>query len=131
MWRIGINVIMMISLHLVLTLIFFTKQALLKILHLFKMYLKNSIMQVISTKKKLFNFTATTTKNFYLIDMSRAFVLIVMRLINTLIFVKVVDGFLKKYLIQNALFVGKPPLKKRQPIYFSSLKILAIHYPNG
>src|SRR3989338_6649369 len=98
MWHIGISVIMMILLHLALTLIFFTKQALLKILHLFKMYLKNSTVQAISTKKKLSNFTAAMIKNFYLIDMSRAFVLIVMPLINILIFAKVADESLKKYL---------------------------------
>src|SRR3989338_598943 len=130
MWHIGISVIMMISLHLALTLIFFTKQALLKILHLFKMYLKNSMLQAISTKKKSFSFTATMIKNFYLIDMSRVSVLIVMLLISTLIFAKAADVFLRRYLIQNVLFAGKPLLKKRRLTFFSSLKILAIHYPN-
>src|SRR3990167_4180217 len=131
MWHIGINVIMMISLHLVLILIFFTKQALLKILHLFKMYSKNSMLQVISMKKKSFNFTAVMTKNFYLTDMSRVFVLIVMRLISIQIFAKVAVGFLKKYLIQGVLFVDRLLLKKRRLISFSSLKLLVIHYTNG
>src|SRR3989338_699116 len=120
MWHIGINVIMMILLPLVLILIFFIKQALLKTLHLFKMYSKNSTPQVISMKKKSFNFTVATTKNFYLIDMSRVFVLIVMLLISTLIFVRVVDGFLKKYLIQCVQFVGKLLPKKRRLISFSN-----------
>ena len=82
-------------------------------------------------KKKSSSFTAVMIKNFYLIGMSRVFVLIVMHLINTLIFAKVVDVFLKKYLIQGVLFAGKLLLKKRQLISFSSLKLLAIHYPNG
>src|SRR3989338_11641180 len=131
MLHIGINVIMMILLHLALILIFSTKQALLKILPLFKMCSKNSTVQDISTKKKLFNFTAAMTKNFCLTDMSKVYVLIVMQLINTLIFAKVVDGFLKKYLTRDVLFAGKHLLKKRQLISFSSLKLLAIHYPNG
>ncbi len=41
MLLIGINVIMMILLHLVLILIIFTKQVLQKILNLFKMFLRN------------------------------------------------------------------------------------------
>src|SRR3989338_6029683 len=120
MLHIGINVIMMILLHLVLILIFSTKQALLKILSLFKMCSKNSTVQDISMKKKLSNFTAAMIKNFYLIGMSRVYVLIVMQLINTLIFAKVVDVFLKKYLTPDVLFAGKLPLKKRQLISFSS-----------
>src|SRR3989344_1366698 len=111
---------MMILLHLALTLIFSTKQALLKILPLFKMCSKNSTVQAIFTKKKSSNFTAAMIKNFYLIDMSRVFVLIVMLLINTLISAKVVDVFLKKYLTPDVLFAGKLPLKKRQVISFSS-----------
>ena len=72
--------------------------------------------------KKLFNFTVTMIKNFFQIDMLKAHVLIVRLKINTLIFVKAVDVYLKKLLIQNVLYVESLLQKKKLTHYFFKLK---------
>ena len=98
---------------------FFIRLALLKTLNLFKMFLINSMLLDTSTKKRLYNFTAITTRNSFPIDMSKAFVLTAKQKTNTLIFVKVVAEFQRRSPTQSALSAANLQLRKKQIITFS------------